>query len=185
MVKMVASDKSTREPAADPGVDRIWRWLGNVTDPELPQLSIVDLGIVRSIEAGAHEDECTVTITPTYSGCPAVAVIEQRIREELRGHGISKLKLLTRLSPPWTTGWLSPEAREKLRAFGIAPPGPAAPQQPSTGFLVIDIAQAPPIPCPRCDSRNTAPISEFGSTLCKALYRCMDCLEPFELFKRH
>jgi len=171
-------------------LEQIWSWLGNVTDPEVPALSIVDLGIVREVAwSGENGDECVITITPTYSGCPATAVIQQNIREELEKHGL-RARLQVCLSPPWTTDWLSSQAAEKLHAFGIAPPAAHAvgPGETPSGLPILESGsgkpQTQPV-CPRCGSARTTLISQFGSTLCKALYRCEECLEPFESFKRH
>jgi ring-1,2-phenylacetyl-CoA epoxidase subunit PaaD len=140
----------------------IWSVLEGVPDPEIPALSIVDLGIVRAVHDGK------VVITPTYSGCPATQVIEQSIREALNASGFRTVAIETVLSPPWTTDWISQIGREKLAAYGIAPPDPA---KTAT--------------CPRCGSANTEEISRFGSTPCKAQWRCRDCLEPFDRFKCH
>lgn len=140
----------------------IWSVLEGVPDPEIPALSIVDLGIVRAVHEGK------VVITPTYSGCPATQVIEQSIREALDASGFRSVVIETVLSPPWTTDWISQAGRERLAAYGIAPPDPA---ETAT--------------CPRCGSANTEEISRFGSTPCKAQWRCRDCLEPFDRFKCH
>ncbi|MGH9476526.1 MAG: 1,2-phenylacetyl-CoA epoxidase subunit PaaD [Terriglobales bacterium] len=152
-------------------VDAIRSWLAEVPDPELPVLSVVDLGMVR--EAVWHGDEVEVTITPTYSGCPVIPVIARDIEAALRGHGIHKVTVRQRLDPPWTSDWLSERGREKLREFGIAPPA-------TTGLTGI----APRVACPHCRSVKTECVSAFGSTPCKALYRCRSCLEPFDYFKR-
>jgi len=154
--------------AASPQVAEVWRWLEQIPDPEIPVLSIVDLGIVRDVE---WPDELVITITPTYSGCPAMDVIAADIRSAAQEHGIERLRLETRLSPPWTTDWLSEEARERLHSYGIAPP------------QLISIAN--PVRCPHCGSPQTERISQFGSTACKSLYKCLACLEPFDVFKRH
>lgn len=163
--------------------DQVWHWLSEVPDPEIPVVSITDLGIVREV---AWEDQTlVVTVTPTYSGCPATAMISLDIEQALRAHGVDKLRLERRLSPPWTSDWIGMEAREKLRVYGIAPPvgkamvhgGVAARIERRTG--VSD----PRLSCPRCSSEETEKISQFGSTPCKASYRCRSCLEPFEHFK--
>jgi ring-1,2-phenylacetyl-CoA epoxidase subunit PaaD len=145
-------------------VEQIWRWLGDVPDPEIPVISITDLGIVRDVRW--DDDTLVVTVTPTYSGCPATSVINLDIESALRQHGVETLRLERRLSPPWTTDWIGPAAQEKLRVFGIAPPVVGA-----------------PVACPRCGSTQTEKISQFGSTPCKAAYRCRECLEPFDHFK--
>jgi ring-1,2-phenylacetyl-CoA epoxidase subunit PaaD len=165
-------------------VQQVWDWLGEVPDPEIPVLSVVDLGIVRAVDLDG--DTCTVTITPTYSGCPAMEVIADAVKAALHGHGLPNVRLVNQLSPAWTTDWMSAAGKEKLKGYGIAPPA----QQ------VIDISaltsgvkrgQAPllQVACPNCGSSNTAVTSQFGSTPCKALYRCLDCREPFDYFKCH
>ena len=138
--------------------------MASVPDPEIPVISIVDLGIVRSA------DEDRVVLTPTYTGCPATQVIETMVREALDEAGFPHVRIETTLSPPWTTDWITPEGREKLRAYGIAPPIPAGTRD---------------VHCPQCGSASTQEISRFGSTPCKALWRCRDCAEPFDLFKCH
>jgi len=151
-----------------------WSVLRTVPDPEIPVISITELGIVREIRTGC--DAVTVVVTPTYSGCPATEVIAASICEALKAAGASNVQIETRLSPPWTTDWLAPEAAEKLRAYGIAPPG-----QRATAQILHFVAPVPR--CPRCGEKNTTRVSQFGSTACKALYRCPSCLEPFEYFK--
>jgi len=166
-----------------PSIADVWRWLREVPDPEIPVISLVDLGIIRNV---AFEDETlVVTVTPTYSGCPATAIINLDIERALQDKGIEKLRLERQLSPAWTTDWISAEGREKLRGYGIAPPveGTAI-----DGILRQRIDQLSgssnlTIACPRCGSTNTEKISQFGSTPCKASYRCTDCLEPFDYFK--
>jgi len=153
-----------------PAVEQVWSWLAEIPDPEVPAVSIVDLGIVRDVQFSG--DQCVVTVTPTYSGCPATEVIAQNIRQALADHGIEQVQLQTRLSPPWTTDWMNAAAKEKLSGYGIAPPN-----------TLISIS--PRIACPLCGSTRTGLLSQFGSTPCKALYRCQDCLEPFDYFKRH
>lgn len=144
---------------------QVFEWLEKVLDPEVPALSIVDLGIVRDVEVSS-DDAVTVTLTPTYSGCPATEVIESSVTEALGMRGVANVSIKRVLSPPWTTDWISDDGREKLRRYGIAPPSPS-----------LEIA------CPQCESLNTERVSEFGSTACKASWRCRDCLEPFEYFK--
>jgi ring-1,2-phenylacetyl-CoA epoxidase subunit PaaD len=141
--------------------DRVFEILSRVPDPEIPCVSVVDLGIVRDVRDDA------VVITPTYTGCPASIAIEAGIRAALDRAGLSRLRIETTLTPPWTTDWISAEGHERLRAYGIAPPTPNAPQ------------------CPRCGSTHTEEISRFGSTPCKSLHRCLDCSEPFDRFKCH
>ncbi|WP_319413685.1 1,2-phenylacetyl-CoA epoxidase subunit PaaD [uncultured Cohaesibacter sp.] len=166
-----------------PSVDTIWDWLGEVPDPEIPVVSVAELGIIREVRY--EGDMLVVAVTPTYSGCPATAVIDLAIEEKLREKGVDRLRLERRLSPPWTSDWITTEAREKLRAFGIAPPidGTAASgvmaararRMTGKGNLVVE--------CPRCGSTHTERVSQFGSTPCKASWRCKDCLEPFDYFK--
>lgn len=148
-----------------PSVDQIWDWLGAVPDPEIPAISLVDLGIIRDV--GFDGDTCVVTVTPTYSGCPATSVINMEIEAALREQGLEKIALKRQLSPAWTTDWVSNAGREKLEKYGIAPP------QPAGG----------PEKCPICASTNVELLSQFGSTPCKAQWRCKDCLEPFDYFK--
>lgn len=177
--------KSATAAPAHPGIDQVWAWLREIADPEIPIVSIVDLGIVREVAWSGDSDTCTVTVTPTYSGCPATAIIQSRIREELLKHGVPRVELQIRLSPAWTTDWLSPRVIEVLRELGIAPPDRSA-HEPATVLPVPDSAALHPQPaCPRCGSTRTTLISQFGSTLCKALYRCEECLEPFDYFKPH
>ena len=141
--------------------DRIWSVLASVADPEIPVISIVDLGIVRSVAADK------VVITPTYTGCPAAQVIERDVRAALDEAGYGLVRIETALSPAWTTDWITAEGRAKLNAYGIAPPTRGA------------------VACPQCGSTETQEISRFGSTPCKALWRCLSCAEPFDLFKCH
>jgi ring-1,2-phenylacetyl-CoA epoxidase subunit PaaD len=153
---------------------KVWEILESVSDPEIPVLSIVDLGVVR--EVIALEDKVLVHITPTYSGCPAMNMIEMEIRAALLEKGINNdVKLV--LSPAWTTDWMSEKGKQKLKAYGIAPP--------QDEDISIDTLFGKPdqIECPHCNSKKTELISQFGSTACKALYRCKDCLEPFDYFK--
>ena len=153
--------------------DQILDWLSQVADPEIPVLSITDLGIVRSVEVA---DTVIVALAPTYSGCPATEVIERSVVDALRERGVADVTIKRVLSPPWTTDWISDEGREKLRAYGIAPPEHGAGKK-SLLRGERDVA------CPRCGSTKTERVSEFGSTACKASYKCGECLEPFEYFK--
>ena len=164
----------------------VWRWLTEIPDPEVPAVSIVDLGIVRDVQRGA-DARLVVTVTPTYSGCPATEVIAKSIRESLEGHGIENPRIEIRLSPAWTTDWLTPEAKEKLRRYGIAPPaGLASNEQAIDASRILRYRPAADsVHCPRCGSARTEVISGFGSTPCKALYRCVACREPFDYFKPH
>ena len=159
-------------------VDAIWNILKDIPDPEVPVLSVLDLGIVRDVFL--HNDEAEVIITPTYSGCPAMDVIRINIRIALLENGFKNIKISTVLSPPWTTDWMSEEGKQKLKAYGIAPPNPK--QQ-----VCHDVLFAPheAVQCPQCNSYHTFRISEFGSTACKALYQCSDCKETFDYFKCH
>ncbi len=157
------------------GSAAIWRVLNDVADPEIPVLSIVDLGIVRYVRLDEH-DELHVGLTPTYSGCPATDVIRSSVTRALSRAGYPQAHVESVLSPPWTSDWLSPAGRRKLTAFGIAPPA----EPVSTPRRLF---RDPVVACPRCTSKATERISEFGSTPCKAHYRCTACLEPFDYFK--
>ena len=165
-----------------PSTAEVRDWLSRVPDPEIPVVSLTDLGIIRDV--AWDDDTLVVTVTPTYSGCPATAVINLDIEKALRAKGIGKLRLKRRISPPWTTDWISAEGREKLKAYGIAPPidGTAA-----AGRLMARVNRMAganlAVACPRCGSTRTERVSQFGSTPCKASYRCSDCLEPFDYFK--
>ena len=163
-----------------PAIADVWSWLAAVPDPEIPVVTVVDLGIVRDVRYDAQQ-KLHVAITPTYSGCPATMTIERLIGEALREHGIREYALDVQLTPPWTTDWLTAEAREKLRAYGIAPP------EESAADIGVNILRRPEarVTCPRCASIDVTPTSRFGSTPCKALYRCNACLEPFDHFKCH
>lgn len=156
--------------------EEILAWLDEVMDPEVPVLSVVELGIVRDVDV--REDGVTVTVTPTYSGCPALAVIERDIKAALLARGVEHVELITSFSPAWTTDWIPAEAREKLRAYGIAPPGAADHDAP----IAIG-RRRPSVRCPYCGSVDTQIRSEFGSTACKAIHVCRSCTQPFEEFK--
>ncbi len=159
----------------------IWSWLSEVPDPEIPVLSLTDLGVIRDIRW--EEGMLVVTVTPTYTGCPATAVINLDIETKLRSNGIDNLRLEQRISPAWTTAWLSQEGREKLRKYGIAPPVEGTSK---TGRISrLSSNEALVVACPRCGSEKTEKVSQFGSTPCKAAYRCRSCLEPFDYFKCH
>jgi ring-1,2-phenylacetyl-CoA epoxidase subunit PaaD len=155
-------------------------WLNEVLDPEVPVLSVVELGIIRRISV--VENELEVTITPTYSGCPALETIKDAIRSAVSDKGFLRVDIITQLSPAWTTEWIPDEAREKLRAYGISPPMRKAPGQIIESIVPFSELSAR-IPCPNCDSLQTDELSRFGATACKALYRCRSCREPFEYFK--
>lgn len=160
------------------GTERVWEWLAGIPDPEMPYVSIVDLGIVRDVRW--EDDALRVVVTPTYSGCPAKAQIDSNIRQTLQDRGVEAVRLETRLHPAWSTDWLSESGRSKLRAAGIAPPLPAEPGWQRLRFVA---AAAPRVPCPRCGSDATRPQGEFGGTACKSLYQCDACRNPFEHFK--
>lgn len=180
-------------------INEIWNWLETVVDPEIPVLTILDMGIVRRIEIREddqvavsefdgrtngevtfHPENAQVTlfITPTYTGCPAMNMIAAHISMEMATHGFTDISVREVLQPAWTTDWIPESARQKLREYGIAPPEQAARAE---RLLFSEVSVA----CPRCQSRNTEKLAEYGSTACKALYRCKDCLEPFDYFKCH
>ncbi|MEP6749744.1 MAG: 1,2-phenylacetyl-CoA epoxidase subunit PaaD [Bacteroidota bacterium] len=157
---------------------QIFSLLEQVPDPEVPVLSVIDLGIVRDVKIIG--DEIEIIITPTYSGCPAMDVISMEIRMILLERGFKKVTVTSILSPAWTTDWMSEAGKEKLRLYGIAPPNPVQ--------TVCDIklfAEDEAVQCPHCKSYNTKLVSQFGSTACKSLYKCNNCLEPFDYFKCH
>jgi ring-1,2-phenylacetyl-CoA epoxidase subunit PaaD len=156
----------------------VWAWLEDVKDPEVPVLSVVELGIIRDVSVG--DGVVTVKITPTYSGCPAMHEIEQEIRRALGAHGVDALRLETVYAPAWTTDWMSDAAREKLRAYGIAPPGRTA---DAPDVIPIQSRRASRVPCPFCGSHETELRSFYGSTACKAIQFCRACRQPFEEFK--
>ncbi|QKH34099.1 phenylacetate-CoA oxygenase subunit PaaJ [Achromobacter pestifer] len=159
--------------------DQVYAWLQEVPDPEIPVLSVVDLGVVRDVSWDG--EACVVVITPTYSGCPAMREITQDIQQTLARHGIAEVRVETRLAPAWTTDWMSEKGREALKGYGIA-----APVQRAVDISGISRRTAgPAIACPRCGSKDTRLVSNFGSTSCKALYRCVSCREPFDYFKTH
>ncbi len=161
---------------ATPSVEELLRVLDEVKDPEVPVLSVVELGIIRDVSV--QNDTVTVTVTPTYSGCPAMAVIERDIADALRAHGIDRVEIRTTYTPAWTTEWIPAAAREKLRAYGIAPPGPAMQDAP----IAIG-RRRHAVRCPYCGSLDTQMQSEFGSTACKSIHVCRSCTQPFEEFK--
>ena len=153
----------------------LWKLMETVYDPEIPVLSIIDLGIVRDINI--QKEEIEITITPTYSGCPAMDVIAMNIRMALIKEGFTSIKISHQLSPAWTTDWMTEAGKQKLKSYGIAPPSAKTFDKNYLETLVVE--------CPLCRSKNTRLISQFGSTACKALYQCLDCLEPFDYFKCH
>ena len=161
-------------------IGQAWAVLHSVLDPEVPALSICDLGIVRDVVD--HGDSFDIVLTPTYSGCPATEVIEADCRAAISAAGLGTARITLRRAPAWTTDWISAAGRAKLLAYGIAPPGPV---DLSDG-VPVHIVRRPPLPaiaCPRCGSAQTERLSAFGATACKALYRCIACREPFEHFK--
>ena len=167
--------KLEKGEVADPEENKIWKLLEEVCDPEIPVLNVVEMGIVRNVEISG--DDILVTITPTYSGCPAMHAIEEDIKAVLNaGYGPS-LKVITSLSPAWTTDWMTDEARTKLEKEGIAPP------QKGSADKALLMGKLRDVKCPRCASTDTMMISQFGSTSCKSLYKCQACLEAFDYFK--
>ena len=164
-------------PAKELRGAEIWQLLEEVKDPEVPVLSVIDLGIVRSVKI--TDDKIDLIITPTYSGCPAMDVISMDIRLKLIEKGYRNVSIKQQLSPAWTTDWMSEEGKQKLKIYGIAPPNPK--QQ----FCSSEMFQQEAVQCPRCHSFHTELISQFGSTACKALYRCLACQEAFDYFKCH
>ncbi|MBX3611183.1 MAG: phenylacetate-CoA oxygenase subunit PaaJ [Hydrogenophaga sp.] len=167
--------------ASAANLDTVRAAIAHLADPEIPVVSLSELGILREVRAG-DDGVPEVVITPTYSGCPAMGQIEDDIRAALREAGIDA-RVCTQLSPAWTTDWMSADAREKLRTYGIAPPNGRAAHGHDKVISFARRAATQPVPCPRCGSTHTTETSPFGSTACKALYRCLDCLEPFDLFK--
>ncbi|TAG31312.1 MAG: phenylacetate-CoA oxygenase subunit PaaJ [Sphingobacteriia bacterium] len=155
--------------------DKVWSILAAIMDPEIPVLSIVDLGIVRSIEL--NNQQLTISITPTYSGCPAMDIISMQVKMSLLNAGFELPIIKQKLSPVWTTDWITNYGKQQLKAYGIAPPIGKS----FDGAYLEDII----VPCPQCNSTNTLLISQFGSTSCKALFKCLDCMEPFDYFKCH
>ena len=155
--------------------EEILRWLEEVKDPEVPVLSIRELGVLRDVEVS--DERVVVVMTPTYSGCPAMHAMEAEVVQTLARHGVSNAEVRTVYSPAWTTDWMSGEAKAKLEAYGIAPPGPAASDD------LVPLRRRVATPCPYCRSVNTTMRSEFGSTACKAILFCNSCDQPFELFK--
>jgi ring-1,2-phenylacetyl-CoA epoxidase subunit PaaD len=206
---IAAAAPAARSAAAlSAAVAQIWAWLGAVPDPEIPVISIVDLGIVRDVRV-ADDGACDVTITPTYSGCPAMQVIADAITEALHAHGVAQVRLHNQISPAWTTDWMSEAGKAALKGYGIAPPaqqvidisglraggraaaaasaaqGASAARSAAAAAVSRRAAPAPTVACPHCGSLHTEITSQFGSTPCKALYKCLDCREPFDYFKCH
>lgn len=175
------------------------RLVGAIPDPEIPVVTIADLGILQAVRV-AEDGAVTVDITPTYSGCPAMKMIEQEIIAVLENAGVGTMQVNLVLSPAWSTDWISEDGRRKMKEFGIAPPGktapPCAPQQRGGDSATVSVSRQPPtfrdtlfeqpdVQCPRCDSRDTRQLSAFGSTACKSLWQCNHCHEPFDHFKCH
>ena len=200
----LASTASASGAPPHSALAHVWQLLESLTDPEIPVVTLRELGILRDVRSAvAHDgtEQLEVIITPTYSGCPAMGQIEDDVHNLLQAHGL-KGKVKTQLAPVWTTDWITPEAKEKLRAYGIAPPHSGADHDcqtqssKSNGSSASSIIQFAArsasnpgrheqlaVPCPQCNSDNTTETSHFGSTACKALYRCLDCMEPFDYFK--
>lgn len=170
---LIASDGGAREADAS-DLPRAWQVLEQVMDPEVPVVSVVDLGIIR--EVAWVDGHLMVAVTPTYSGCPATELIESEISKALERAGFRAPHLERRLAPAWTTDWISEQGRERLRVYGIAPPAGSSSKRSLLG-------EKDEICCPHCGSHDTEVVSQFGSTACKALYRCRSCLEPFDYFK--
>lgn len=181
MFKEPIRDKNGKTIMNNTGIDitekEIWELLEHVKDPEIPVISVVDLGIVRNVEK--INGKWVVTITPTYSGCPAMSVIQMEITTALLDAGINDLEVKTVLSPAWTTKWMSEKGKKALKEYGIAPP---LDNEGKESELFGDM---PAIECPHCGSKNTTMTNRFGSTPCKSLHQCKDCMEPFDYFKCH
>lgn len=158
--------------------EKVYEWLTSVTDPEVPVLTILDLGIVRDVLVADGGDTVTVIITPTYSGCPAMDVIGINIRMALMSRGVKKLNIEMQLSPAWTTDWMTDDGKRKLSEYGIAPPV-------RKSANALGLFEDDEVNCPRCHSSDTELVSRFGPTSCKSLYKCQSCHEPFEHFKCH
>jgi len=200
----LASTASASGAPPHSALAHVWQLLESLTDPEIPVVTLRELGILRDVRTALAQDgteQLEVIITPTYSGCPAMGQIEDDVHNLLQAHGL-KGKVKTQLAPAWTTDWITPEAKEKLRAYGIAPPHSGADHDCQTqsgasngsgASSIIQFAarsasnpgrhEQLAVPCPQCNSNNTTETSHFGSTACKALYRCLDCMEPFDYFK--
>lgn len=162
-------------------IEKVYEWLGQVADPEVPVLTVLDMGVVRDVLLQETQEghEVTIKLTPTYSGCPAMDLISMNIRMSLMSRGIKKVHIEEQLSPAWTTDWMSEDGKRKLKEYGIAPP------QRKTSDTGLGLFETENIPCPRCDSKDTELVSQYGPTSCKSLYKCLSCKEPFEHFKCH
>jgi ring-1,2-phenylacetyl-CoA epoxidase subunit PaaD len=189
-IMAAAAEAAAARAVPRPSLEAIWRALSAVVDPEIPVVSIVELGIVRDVQWDqVNPAALVVRVTPTYSGCPATELINEGIRGAMSALGVAEVRVETRLAPAWTTDWIVPEAKRKLREYGIAPPHAA---DAATAAVPVDVSglrplrrKAPVVPCPRCGSEHTELVAQFGSTACKAQYRCTDCREPFDYFKPH
>lgn len=179
MSESAAETKLTANNQQLSAEEKIWQLLEEVSDPEVPVLSILDLGIVRGV--AIEGEQITATITPTYSGCPAMSAIATDIRLRLLAEGYNQVVIKNQLSPAWTTDWMSAAGRQKLAAYGIAPPVDGT----ATGHVLNLFGKETAVRCPLCQSAHTHLVSQFGSTACKALYQCDDCREPFDYFKCH
>jgi len=184
MVTTRVADPPAHDDATQPATRAaIWRALAGVVDPEIPTVSIVELGIVRDV--ARSNDAWVVTVTPTYSGCPAARIIEADIRAAIASAIGEDVRVVTALAPAWTTDWIAPEGRQKLRDAGIAPPHAAMHDGSTQPRSVTFRRPREAVRCPNCGSLRTTELARFGSTACKAQYRCTDCLEPFDFFKPH
>lgn len=164
------------DPATNYTKEQVWEWLSVIPDPEIPVITITELGVVRNVEL--TKEKAIITITPTYTGCPAMQLFEDEIVKTLHQKGIKNVEIQMVYTPAWTTDWINDEALEKLRKYGISPPIKGSQDK---GILFSNGPKE--VPCPQCGSKNTTLKSQFGSTACKALYSCNDCLEPFDYFK--
>ncbi|MBA3479793.1 MAG: phenylacetate-CoA oxygenase subunit PaaJ [Lautropia sp.] len=163
-------------------IEGAWSVLSTVLDPEVPAVSVRDLGIVREVRLEQADGELEIVLTPTYSGCPATEVIEQEVLAAIAAAGLGPARVRLQRAPAWTSDWISEAGRRSLREYGIAPPGPAGDGAIPVRFMAR-AGNAAPVACPRCASAETEQLAAFGSTACKALYRCRACREPFEHFK--
>lgn len=168
-------------------VSKVWRALESLTDPEIPVVTLREMGILRDVER-VSDHAVVVVITPTYSGCPAMAQIHDDVRTTVQALGLD-VEVRTQLAPAWTTDWMTDAAKDKLKAYGIAPPHRqcdiAAGQESIVQFMRQPLKAGPAVQCPHCGSSHTVESSHFGSTACKSLYKCLDCREPFDYFKPH
>lgn len=182
---MEIKHNDTKAPATTEELEKsVWAILETVPDPEVPVLSVVDLGVVRKVEVHpattANKGSLLISYTPTYTGCPAMDVMKMTMQMALQEAGFTGVQFIQVLSPAWTTDWMSESGKEKLKAYGITPP-----QYKQAVCTPDSFQQEEAIPCPRCNSYHTRLVSQFGSTACKALYQCNDCKEPFDYFKCH